>query len=189
MAYRSDMLAALRRAALVGLLIAPGCAIENPDHVQDSTGAETGWGCASGGCSTIRETFSRLPPECGDGDAELLVGAGALALLCAVSIDAEGEDVVHPLTCRPLVCADGLDCPQWAGRNYVCIQGLCQVDATAGWHLDRVDLIALCLHDLPRHASCDEAETDPVVIERLAAVDMVCDEVSCEAIPDGCLAP
>src|SRR5690606_29675778 len=112
-------------ALALSLSLSFGCALENPDHVEDSTGAETGWSCAGGSCTTIRESFSAPVPDCPGDDTELLVGAGALALLCAVSLDADGGDVLHPLTCRPLVCADGLDCPQWAGREYTCVEGVC----------------------------------------------------------------
>jgi hypothetical protein len=173
-------------AALV--LLWSSCLVENPSVVRDSTGAELGWDCASGSCTTVRESYSPLPPECGEG-TELLVGAGPIALLCAVSLAPDGSDRVHETTCRPLACADALDCPQWNAREYTCIGSLCQVANAGGWRLDHVDLAALCLYDLARHASCEEADADPVVRERMLAVDAACASGTCESIPDGCLDP
>ncbi|MFK7991568.1 MAG: hypothetical protein AB8I08_36465 [Sandaracinaceae bacterium] len=167
----------------------PACALENPDHVEDSTGAETGWGCINGGCQTVRDTFSAPVPACEGEDTELAVGAGALAVLCAISRGPEGEDLVHETTCRPLVCRDSLDCPQWAGRTYGCIEEICQVEEVSGFMLDRLDLTALCLWDMPRHASCAQAASDPAVEARLARLDAVCDAEACSAIPEGCLEP
>lgn len=185
---RSGLRAAWLVSAAALCLGLPACSLENPDHVEDSTGAETGWGCIAGGCQTIRDTFSAPVPSCEGEETELAVGAGALALLCAISLGPEG-DVVHERTCRPLVCRDDLDCPQWAGRTYSCIEEVCQVEDVNGFTLDRLDLTALCLWDVPRHTSCAEAEADPEVDARLARLDGVCDADTCSAIPEGCLAP
>lgn len=162
-----------------------GCAVENPDHVEDTTGVEMGWGCVNGNCSTIQETFSPLPPDCAGEDTELLVGAGGLAILCAVSRGPEGEDIVHQTTCRPLVCADELDCPQWSDRPYACVEELCQTSLA----LDAVDIMSLCLWDVPRHDSCAEAGADPMVRERLALVTGACDDDDGCRVPAACLQP
>jgi hypothetical protein len=106
-----------------------------------------------------------------------------------VSRSPDGADVIHETTCRPLVCADELDCPQWNDREYACVEQLCQVRDATGWALDDLDLTALCLWDLPRHASCGEAGADPAVEARLAAVAEVCDEAGCVAAPPACLQP
>lgn len=174
-------------AALASLSI--GCAVENPSHVQDSTGVEMGWSCERGACTTERRSYSPLPPACEGEDTELLVGAGAIAILCAVSRGPDGEDVVHETTCRPLVCADDLDCPQWNEREYACIEEVCQVREAAGWVLDRLDMTALCLWDVPRHADCATAQSDPRVLERLARVEEACDATRCTSAPEGCLQP
>lgn len=175
-------------ASLGSIALLSGCLVENPSSVRDTTGAELGWDCSSGSCTTVRESFSPLPPECGDG-AELLVGAGPVAILCAVSRAPDGSDVVHETTCRPLACSDELDCPQWNSREYTCLGSLCQVAESGGWRLDHTDLAALCLFDLARHASCEESDADPVVMERMRAVDAACASGTCESIPDGCLDP
>lgn len=166
-----------------------GCSVENPDHVQDTTGAETGWDCVSGSCNAVRTSFSAPVPDCEGADTELLVGAGALAILCAVSRDAEGADVVHVETCRPLACGGALDCPQYGARSYACIQSICQVEDETGFGLDPIDVSALCLFDVPRHASCDAARADALVSERLAAAQSACEGAACTRIPAGCLEP
>lgn len=172
-------------ASLLLALPNAGCALENPQFLTDTTGAELGWRCDQGSCTTVHETFSpRIPTECGE-DTELLVGAGPLAVLCAVSRGPDGEDVVHERTCRPLRCADELDCPQWSARAYACIEGLCQSEGV----FDRIDVAALCLHDVPRHASCLDAETDAEVDRRLAGVDAACPGDVCTELPPGCLEP
>lgn len=170
------------------IALAPGCLIENPSHVTDSTGAELGWECDNGSCRPVQNEYSPLPPECGD-DAELLVGAGGLAILCAVGRADDGADVIHEATCRPLVCIDELDCPQWSSRTYSCIDGICQVEAAEGWRLDRVDLAALCLAAIPRHDTCAAAAEDPEVMERLSWVDAACDEDGdeCASVPEACV--
>ncbi|MGE0791148.1 MAG: hypothetical protein AB7S26_36080 [Sandaracinaceae bacterium] len=176
------------RTSLLGLLVLlalPACAIENPGHVRDTTGAEMGWECDTGSCRAVRESYSPLAPDC-DGRTELLVGAGGLAILCAVP---DGGDEPFEETCRPLACADLLDCPQWSARTYECIEGICQVESAAGFVLDRVDLAALCLYDVPRHASCAEAQADPIVMARMALVDAACASERCERPPADCLSP
>jgi hypothetical protein len=176
----------VRSAALVLVLTLAGCVAENPSVVRDTTGAELGWTCDYGSCTTVRESFSPpVPTGCGE-RTELLVGAGALAIVCAVSAGELG-DIVHERTCRPLACSDALDCPQWEERLYACVEDLCQ--AEEGLLLDRTDVVALCLWDVPRHASCAEAEDDPEVDRRIALVDASCDGTRCSAVPDGCLAP
>lgn len=161
-----------------------GCALENPAYVRDTTGAELGWSCDVGHCAPVHESFSPpVPSDCGE-DTELLVGAGGLAILCAVSRGADGSDVIHERTCRPLACRDELDCPQWGARSYVCAAGVCQSELA----LDRVDVTALCLFDVPRHASCAEADADPEVARRMAWVEEAC-EGGCTHVPSGCLAP
>lgn len=163
------------------------CSVENPPLLRDTTGAELGWSCDFGRCVTVQESFSpAVPTDCGE-RTEHLVGAGALALLCAVSQSARGEDIVHERTCRPLACFDELDCPQWQERGYACIEGICQ--STDGTPLDRLDMTALCLFDVPRHASCVAAEDDAEVDRRMVLVDGACDARGCGAAPMGCLAP
>lgn len=170
------------RGAIAILLV--GCAVENPPVLEDTTGAEIGWECERGSCSPVLASWSaQVPAMCGE-RTELLVGAGALAILCAVSVDAEGRDVVHERTCRPIACADELDCPQWEGREYACENELCQTPLV----MDRIDVASLCLWDIERHASCPEAEEDAEVDRRMEAVDAACDAGGC-TIPDGCLTP
>lgn len=166
------------------LAVLPGCALENPELLRDTTGAELGWSCESGRCVVVQESFSPpVPTECGE-RTEHLVGAGPIAILCAVSQGSRGQDVVHELTCRPVACADELDCPQWEERTYACVEGICQ--SAASWAFDRLDLSALCLSDLPRHRSCPEAAADPIVQERMRLVDAACDERRCTGLPEGC---
>jgi len=175
----------VRRLSILSLL-ASGCIVENPPTVTDTTGAELGWTCDRGSCTTeIIAGSPGVPSMCGE-DTELLVGAGALAILCAVSVDAGGSDVVHERTCRPLACADDLDCPQWEARGYGCLNDVCQI---AGRRLDRIDLAALCLWDLPRHTSCTRADADTEIDRRLALRDGVCSGDDCDTVPPGCLAP
>lgn len=162
-----------------------GCTLENPSVVRDTTGAELGWECDYGACTTVRESFSPpVPTGCGE-DTELLVGAGALAILCAVSRAPDGSDLVHERTCRPLACRDELDCPQWSARTYACVADICQTDGV----FDRVDVTALCLFDVERHASCGDAEDDPLVGARMALVDAACPGDRCLSAPEPCLAP
>jgi hypothetical protein len=176
--------------ALVSASLCVGCAgVDNPDYVTDSTGAQTGWGCVRGACSTVRESYSPPPPDCEGADTELLVGAGAIAILCAVSVGPSGEDVVHETTCRPLVCEIDAQCPQWTAREYACIEEVCQVRNAGGWELDRVDMTALCLWDVPRHQSCATSRSDPAVVDRLALVDEACPGGTCTSAPDPCLSP
>ena len=171
-------------ASLAALSFSTACAVENPSFIEDTTGAELGWSCDTGSCNAVHHSFSpEIPTGCGD-DTELLVGAGGIAILCAVSRDAEGADVVHERTCRPLACYDELDCPQWDARAYACVEGICQSELA----LDRVDLAALCLFDVPRHASCAEADADALVDQRMALVDEACAD-GCTNVPAGCLAP
>lgn len=173
-------------AAAIASLLVTGCAVENPTSVRDTTGAEIGWDCGYGHCSTVQDSYAPVVPSgCGD-ETEHLVGAGALALLCAVSRAPDGSDVVHERTCRPIACADELDCPQWEERLYGCVESICQ---TEGLTLDRVDVTALCLFDVPRHASCEAIDADPRVAERMALVDEVCDETRCDRVPEACLSP
>lgn len=176
-------------AAVATLAFPFGCAVENPSYVTDSTGAQTGWSCEGGRCTTVRESYSPLPPDCAGEDTELLVGAGPIAVLCAVSRDGAGEDVVHERTCRPLVCFDDLGCPQYGGREYACIEEICQVRDAGGWRLDALDMTALCLWDVPRHESCAAAAEDPTVAARLALVDEVCADGECTSAPAPCLSP
>lgn len=174
---------ALSTATLFG-----ACAVENPPYLRDTTGAELLWECDTGNCRPVRGSFSPLPPECAD-DTELLVGAGPIAILCGVSRGPDGEDIVHDETCRPLACVDDLSCPQWNAREYICLNEFCQVADASTWRLDRTDMSALCLFDVERHASCDEALGDPIVQARLSAVDEACPMGVCERVPEGCLAP
>jgi hypothetical protein len=165
------------------LLLLPACGVENPPVLEDTTGAEVGWECVAGSCSPSIQSWSpQVPSMCGE-ETELLVGAGALAILCAVSVEG-GRDVVHERTCRPIACADELDCPQWEAREYRCDNELCQTFIG----MDRIDIASLCLWDLPRHASCSEADEDPEVDRRIALVDAACAGEEC-TIPEGCLAP
>ncbi len=161
-----------------------GCAIENPSSLRDTTGAEIGWECVYGSCAPVRDGYGPpVPSGCGE-DTEYLVGAGALAILCAVSNE-DGADVVHEGTCRPLACADELDCPQWQERTYACVSSLCQTELV----FDRLDVIALCLSDVPRHESCEAADADPLVAARMALVDGACEGERCERVPEECLQP
>lgn len=170
-------------ASLAALSLSSACAVENPAFIEDTTGAELGWSCDSGRCTTVHHDFSpAIPTGCGEG-TELLVGAGGIAILCAVSREA-GADVVHERSCRPLACADALDCPQWEARGYACVEGLCRSELL----LDRVDLAALCLFDVPRHGSCAEADGDAEVDRRMALVDAACAD-GCTHVPAGCLSP
>lgn len=173
----------MRRLAVLLLALA-ACSVENPTRVQDTTGASLDWECELGACRPVGYAGAPEAPEC-DGPTELLVGAGALGLLCAV----DDTDAPFPETCRPLACALASDCPQWGDRLYVCLGDICQIEDASGWTLDRVDVTALCLFDVPRHASCDEALADPAVAERLALVDEVCDGDRCTAVPLPCLQP
>lgn len=174
---------------LAGLIasLAAGCAAENPTSLRDTTGAEIAWECGYGGCVTVQDGYAPpVPSGCGE-DTEHLVGAGALAVLCAVSRAPEGGDLVHERTCRPIACADELDCPQWEERLYGCVESICQSDA--GLALDRLDVTALCLFDVPRHASCEAIDADAEVARRMALVDEACEGERCQRVPEGCLAP
>ncbi len=183
MALRDERVIASEALFLLLFVCCAGCALDNPAVLRDTTGAEMGWECERGHCTTVRESFSPLPPtECGE-DAELLVGAGKLAILCVVS----AGDIVHERTCRPLACLDELDCPQWEERTYTCASGICETDDPVA--LDRIDVAALCLSEVPRHTSCADAENDPRVDERIALRDSVCDETRCESVPSECLSP
>jgi hypothetical protein len=174
-------------AALASASALSACAVENPELVRDTTGAEIGWSCELGRCVTVQETFSPIvPTDCGE-RTEHLVGAGGLAILCAVSQGARGEDVVHERTCRPLACGDELDCPQWQERGYACLEGICQSTDDAAF--DWLDMVALCLFDLSRHESCAAAEADAEVARRLALADAACEGGRCGPAPAGCLAP
>lgn len=171
---------------LPALALIAGCALENPPYVRDTTGAEVGWTCDNGSCTTVQESYSPpVPTDCGE-RTEHLVGAGALAILCDVTATDEG-DVVHERTCRPLACADELDCPQWDAREYACVSSICQ--AVDGYALDRIDLAALCLYDLPRPPSCAAADSDPETGRRMMLVDAACEGGTCASVPEGCLAP
>jgi hypothetical protein len=175
----------VRHAAVSLALLVSGCLAENPASLTDTTGADIGWDCSRGSCTTVRDaTSASVPSMCGAA-TDLLVGAGALAILCAVSVGPDGADVVHERTCRPIACADELDCPQWEERAYTCLASICQYEALA---LDRVDVSALCLYDVPRHESCAAAEEDALADERMAAVDAACADGTC-TIPEGCLVP
>lgn len=168
-------------------LTTAACALENPSSLRDTTGAEIGWECGYGACTTVQGGYSPVVPSgCGE-DTEHLVGAGALAILCAVSRAPDGTDLVHERTCRPIACADELDCPQWEERAYACVSSLCQ--AERGLPLDRLDLTALCLFDVPRHESCEAIDGDAEVAHRMALVDGACEGERCARVPEGCLAP
>ncbi|HEY8432943.1 MAG TPA: hypothetical protein VIL20_31440 [Sandaracinaceae bacterium] len=163
-----------------------GCVPDNPSSLRDTTGAEIGWSCGWDGCTTVQHGGAPVVPSgCGD-DTEHLVGAGALAILCAVSRGAGGRDVVHERTCRPIACADELDCPQWEDRRYLCVASICQNEDLA---LDRLDVTALCLYDVPRHESCGAIDADPEVARRMALVEEACDGARCHRVPAECLSP
>ncbi|MBZ0121427.1 MAG: hypothetical protein K8H88_30810 [Sandaracinaceae bacterium] len=175
------------RSALSILLLAlGGCAVENPASILDSTGAELGWDCDRGTCAAVERSYSPTVPACGPG-AEYVVGNGALAILCVLTRAAGGGDLVHQETCRPLVCRDGLDCPQYEGRSYYCVEGLCQSSQV---DLDALDAVALCLWDVERLESCDSQLADPRTLERIALAQAACPEGRCALpLPRACLQP
>lgn len=171
------------RTLLVALALPlAGCFTESPPVLEDTLGAVVGWSCDDGPCDVVPRLSTLDPPVCGERD-RWVVGAGALAILCAASEEG-GELLVHESTCRPLACADELDCPQWDELHYGCDAGIC---TTGSFGLDALDVRAACLQGVPRLASCEAQDADPATIERTALVASTCSAgtTRCE-IPEAC---
>lgn len=173
------------RLALVALLLAfvPGCFTESPVSLADTQGVLVGWTCERGACEVEPRSATADPPMCGERD-QWVVGAGAIAILCAATEDDEGELTVRESTCRPLACEDELDCPQWEDLVYGCDGGVCTTDRLP---LDGLDVRAACLRHLPRAATCDENDADPDNLARTALAARACPDARTCAVPEECL--
>lgn len=169
--------------ALPLLLVLPGCFTESPASLADTQGVIVGWTCERGACEVEPRGATLDPPACGERD-QWVVGAGAIAILCAATEDDAGELSVRESTCRPLACDDELDCPQWEDLVYGCDAGVCTTDRLA---LDALDVRAACLRHLPRAASCDENDADPDNVARTALAARACPDARTCAIPEECL--
>ncbi|UJR79520.1 hypothetical protein [Sandaracinus amylolyticus] len=169
--------------ALASLLALPGCFTESPAALADTQGVLVGWTCEHGDCEVEPRTATVDPPACGERD-QWVVGAGAIAILCAATESDGGELTVHEATCRPLACDDELDCPQWEDLVYGCDGGVCTTDR---FDLDVLDVRAACLRGVPRAPTCALQDEDPATIDRSALATNACPgEGPCE-LPEACL--
>ena len=176
----------MRRSALLALpliVLVPGCFTESPVSLAAPQGVLVGWTCERGACEVEPRSATIDPPACGEPD-QWVVGAGAVAILCAAPQDDAGELAVVESTCRPLACDDELDCPQWEDLVYGCDSGVCTTDRLS---LDALDVRAACLRHVPRAATCDENDGDPDNVARTALAARACPDARTCAIPEECL--
>lgn len=160
-----------------------GCFTESPAVLEDTQGNLVDWECRGGDCDAVPRRGTTEPPACGgEGDERWVVGAGAVAILCAAS-DVASDLVVHEATCRPLACHDELDCPQWEDLVYGCDGGVC---TTAALALDPLDVRAVCLRNVPRLATCDAQASDETTRARDALALEACPSAAACTIPDAC---
>lgn len=172
----------MRTLVTTSAFLLAGCFTESPAALEDTLGVVVGWECDGGECEASLRRITEDPPSCGEGD-RWVVGAGAVAILCAASEDG-GELAVHESTCRPIACDDELDCPQWDDLSYGCDVGIC---TTPSFDLDGLDVRAACLRLVPRRATCDAQDTDADTITQTAIAAAACpeDAPGC-AIPEAC---
>lgn len=111
-----------------------------------------------------------------------VVGAGAIAVLCAASVATDHTFTLHEATCRPLLCATEADCPEWPDRHYGCDGGFCTTSELA---LDRLDIEATCLRRAARLDTCAAIDADPAVTSAMASAASACASGPC-AIPASC---
>lgn len=163
---------------LAVMTLLSGCSNGTP-VLEDSLGTRVGWMCEGHDCQV--NGVSIEPPDC-DGEDIFVVGAGALAVLCAASVATDHTLTLHETTCRPLLCATPDDCPQWPDRRYGCDAGFC---TTADLALDALDIEATCLRLAARGATCADIDADPVVQRAVQTATDACASGPC-AIPAEC---
>jgi hypothetical protein len=171
----------VRRSALslaVVFCLVAGCSTGTP-LLEDSLGTRVGWLCEGHDCQV--NGVSVEPPDC-DGDDIFVVGAGAIAVLCASSVAMDHTLTLHEATCRPLLCATETDCPQWPDRRYGCDSGFC---TTADLALDMLDIEAVCLRTAARGATCADIDADPSVQMAMSMASAACASGPC-TIPAAC---
>jgi hypothetical protein len=177
-----DSIVALRVGAWSLLLLCfpalPSCA-SAPPVLEDSLGTRVTWMCEGHECQVTGT--SDAPPDC-DGDDIFVVGAGAIAILCAASVATDHSLTLHEATCRPLICATEGDCPQWPDRMYGCDGGFC---TTASLALDAIDVEATCLRLAPRQDTCAATDADPAVVMATSTAMAACTTSGC-TIPESC---
>lgn len=138
-----------------------------------------GWVCEAHDCQV--NGTSVAPPDC-DGTDVFVVGAGAIAVLCAASVATDHSLTVHDATCRPLLCATESDCPEWPDRRYGCDGGFC---TTAGLALDVLDIEAVCLRTAVRGDTCAAIDADPAVQMAMTTAASACASGPC-SLPASC---
>ncbi|MDQ3035644.1 MAG: hypothetical protein M3Y87_24775 [Myxococcota bacterium] len=172
----------MRTLVTTSAIFLAGCFTESPDVLQDTLGVAVGWECDGGECEVSLRRVTADPPVCA-ADDRWVVGAGAVAILCAASEEG-GELAVHESTCRPIACDDELDCPQWDDLSYGCDVGIC---TTSFFDLDPLDVRAACLRLVPRRETCEAQDADADTIARTAIAAAACpDGAPGCAIPEEC---
>jgi hypothetical protein len=161
------------------LSVLPACAGQTP-VLEDSLGTRVQWTCEAHECQVTGT--SAPPPDC-DGDDIFVIGAGAIAVLCGASVATDNHMLsVHDATCRPVICAQASDCPQWPDRMYGCDGGFC---TTSDLALDVLDIEATCLRLAPRQDTCAATDTDPRVVSAMTTATSACTTSGC-TLPSSC---
>lgn len=183
---RSGRLSSVRaRLALASLLLLPtsagSCVGQAPPSLEDSRGVRVEWACSGRTCEV---TGSSVPPPTCTAlpDIDLFVlGAGAIAMLCGASVVGRTFEL-HEESCRPIVCADEGDCPQWDDRRYGCDAGTCTTTTRAP---DMLDVTTACLATVDRPPTCVATGADPATQAALTNADGACSGSAC-TIPEVC---
>ena len=147
--------------------------------LEDALGTRVSWTCQVHDCQVTGTSVE--PPDC-DGDDVFVVGAGAIAVLCAASVAADHSLTLHEATCRPLICASEADCPQWPDRRYGCDGGFCTTSELA---LDALEVEAVCLRNARRGPTCAAIAADPTVIAAASTAASACATGGC-TLPAEC---
>jgi hypothetical protein len=125
---------------------------KDPKTISDTTGVTYGWSCSSDGCA-IKLITGTPQPNC---EPNSFYGyfAGRLVVVCPAYDLEDGDWGTNPTVCRALTCKHDGDCPLWQDQSYSCYNGLCQYTKL---DLFWTEVVALCLADTQRAASCKDA--------------------------------
>jgi hypothetical protein len=188
----------MRPSRLVAAFIFAGCSSDsvhgtfggrdNPKGIRDATGASFGWQCDSKGCAITSVAGTPKPVDCGPGSTFIYFTEHLVRICSGVPIT--GGIAADYDMCRPAACTLTEDCPVFAGADYQCVAGMCQLE---GISLKRYDVEALCLADHPRSLTCTDAMNDPEVKRVEGLLDVACasdggTDPAC-TVPSGCRQP
>jgi len=173
-------------ALIAASVIACSGSAEAPStRLRDTTGAHFEFATER---ADALESVEGLATECGDKQLaafRFLRGKTGLAMVCG--IDPSSQTAADYL-CRPVACDQTADCPEGWGCN----QGLCQCQTVecreldGGGRIHSLELMARCLHAIPRFPRCLQAFTDPswALVSQVLLAE--CDAEGLCTVPDTC---